>query len=105
MSYTRPNTGDPELDRQLAHEDFVMLLPRLQAADTDLGFAVWLDKLALIERDAIIAYLREHWEFIININKHPDAPAPAQQPWCSIRRVTVSSIILTDKYDPRLNKI
>ena len=62
MSYHAPNTGDPELDRQLAHEDFVMLLPRLQAADTDLGFAVWLDKLALIERDAIIAYLREHWD-------------------------------------------
>ena len=46
MSYRRPDTGDPELDRKLAAEDFEMLFPRLLTATTDQGFAVWLDKLA-----------------------------------------------------------
>ena len=47
MSYRRPDTGDPELDRKLAAEDFEMLFPRLLTATTDQGFAVWLDKLVL----------------------------------------------------------
>lgn len=61
MSYTRPHTGDPELDLKLAHDDYVMLLPRLLAAPTGHGFACWLDKLTLIERPSIAAYVREHW--------------------------------------------
>lgn len=62
MSYRRPNTGDPELDKKLIAEDYDMLFPKLQNADTDFHFAIWLDKLALIDRDRIIAYLRENWD-------------------------------------------
>ena len=62
MSYHAPNTGDPELDKKLRMEDYEMLLPRLLAASTGHGFAVWLDKLALIERSSILAYVREHWD-------------------------------------------
>ena len=62
MSYHAPNTGDPELDKKLRMEDYEMLLPRLLAASTGHGFACWLDKLALIERSSILAYVREHWD-------------------------------------------
>lgn len=62
MSYPRPNTGDPELDRQIVERDFRMILPKLQAAETEQGFDIWLDKLALIDRQAIVAYLRERWD-------------------------------------------
>ena len=55
MSYRRPDTGNPELDRKLAAEDFEMLFPRLLEASTDQGFAVWLDKLVLIDKDRITA--------------------------------------------------
>jgi len=56
MSYRAPDTGDPELDR-----DYVMLLPRLLSAPTPHGFACWLDKLALIDREAVTGYVRDHW--------------------------------------------
>ena len=62
MSYRRPDTGNPELDRKLAAEDFEMLFPRLLEASTDQGFAVWLDKLALIDQDKITGWLRENWD-------------------------------------------
>ncbi len=76
MSYTRPNTGDPELDQRLADEDFDMLFPRLLEAATrdsddpdDQRFAVWLDKLALINRDRTAAWLREHWQELNRIRR------------------------------------
>ena len=61
MSYRAPNTGDPELDKKLRTEDYVMLLPKLLAAPTPHGFACSLDKLVLIDQEAIIPYVREHW--------------------------------------------
>lgn len=69
MSYRRPNTGNPELDRKMIDEDFQNVLPNLLAADTEQGFAIWLDKLALIDRQAIIAYLREHWNTLPRTQK------------------------------------
>lgn len=69
MSYRYPNTGDPELDRKLAAEDYDMLFPRLQAADTEQGFAVWLDKLALIDRNRIVAHLREQWDSLDHMRR------------------------------------
>lgn len=64
MSYRAPNTGDPELDKKLRMEDYEMLLPRLLEAPTGHGFACWLDKLTLIERPSIVAYVREHWDVL-----------------------------------------
>lgn len=69
MSYRAPDTGDPELDRKLRLEDFAMLLPRLRAAADDQGFAVWLDKLALVDRESTVAYLRENWAALPRIWK------------------------------------
>lgn len=61
MSYRAPNTGDPELDKKLRREDYEMLLHNLLEAPTDHGFACWLDKLVLIDQEAIVPYVREHW--------------------------------------------
>lgn len=69
MSYRRPDTGDPELDRKLIAEDYDMLFPRLLEAlaqdicdaKDDQRFNVWLDKLALIDRGRVAAWLRERW--------------------------------------------
>ena len=61
MSYPAPNTGDPELDRQWRRADYEMLLPRLLSAPTSHGFACWLDKLVLIDKEAITTYVRDHW--------------------------------------------
>lgn len=74
MSYSRPDTGDPELDKRLIAEDFEMLLPKLQGT-TDDGFPFWLDKLALIDQDRITAYLREHW----------DTLTPEKRLWAIVR--------------------
>lgn len=38
MRYRRSDTGDPEIDKKLIAEDYDMLFPRLQAADTEPGF-------------------------------------------------------------------
>lgn len=68
MSYRYPNTGDPELDKKLAAEDYDMLFPRLldairaPADADDQRFNVWLDKLALIDEDRVLAYMVSIWD-------------------------------------------
>lgn len=68
VSYKRPNTGDPELDKKLIAEDYDMLFPRLldalrSPADAgDQRFEVWLDKLALIDEDRVSAYMLGIWD-------------------------------------------
>ena len=70
MSYKRPHIGDPELDRKLIAEDYDMLFPRLLEAlaqdivdaKDDQRFNVWPNKLVLIDRERIVAHLREQWD-------------------------------------------
>lgn len=61
MSYKAPDTGDPELDKALRKEDYDMLLHWLLEVETTHAFACWLDKLVLIDKEAITAYVRDHW--------------------------------------------
>jgi len=61
MSYKVPDTGDPELDKALRKEDYDMLLHWLLEVETAHAFACWLDKLALIDKEAVTAYVRDHW--------------------------------------------
>ena len=65
MSYHAPNTGDPELDKQLRAEDYDMLFPRLLEAresGVEQRFNVWLDKLTLIDKERVTAWLRAEWD-------------------------------------------
>ena len=68
MSYRRPDTGDPELDRKLIAEDYDMLFHNLAEAVSeppgadDMRFWVWLDKLALNDRERVSAYVLGIWD-------------------------------------------
>lgn len=72
MSYRRPDTGDPELDRKWIDEDYAMLFPKLEAAvasGEEQRFAVWLDKLTLIDRDRTVLYVRGQWDALNHIQR------------------------------------
>lgn len=72
MSYGRPNTGDPELDGKWIDADYDMLFPNLLAAEAsgeEQRFAVWLDKLVLIDRDRTVAHLRGQWDSLNHIQR------------------------------------
>ena len=64
MSYKRPNTGNSMNDYFTALSDFVMLAPNLLKADSERNFEIWLEKLELIDRRALLLYLRQHKEEI-----------------------------------------
>ena len=77
MSYRRPNTGDPELDKKLIAEDWENILPQLTDAIAqdiggdrpDMRFVVWTEKLLLIDRDRTVAWLRGHWSELNHVRR------------------------------------
>ena len=65
MSYPKPNTGDPELDRKWIEEDFAMLSPKLLKDYDDpvydqQYFVVWLEKLMQIDRGLTAEFIRKN---------------------------------------------
>lgn len=40
--------------------DFTVIAPRLLEAETPEAFEIWLEKLELIDRRALLRYLRQH---------------------------------------------
>ncbi len=64
MSYRRPDTGNSMNDYFSSLADFTMLSHNLLEASTEQNFLIWLEKLALIDRRALILFLRKHREEI-----------------------------------------
>lgn len=61
MSYRPPApTGDSLTDYLNRLEDFVNISPRLLEAQTPMGFEVWFEKLELIDRSALIFFIKKH---------------------------------------------
>ena len=60
MSYRRPDTGNSMNDYFSSLADFTMLSHNLLEASTEQNFLIWLEKLALIDRRALILFLRKH---------------------------------------------
>lgn len=60
MSYKQPNTGDTLNDYFTNLAAFNTYAPHLIEAKNLQEFVVWFDKLRLIDRRALLLYLREH---------------------------------------------
>ena len=66
MSYRKPNTGNSLNDYFTSLSDFVMLSNHLLTAETEESFEIWLEKLELIDKRALLLFIRK------NKNKIPE---------------------------------
>lgn len=61
MSYIPPEpTGDPLNDYFIRMKDFTTIAPNLLKASSVQSFEVWYEKLELIDRRALLLYIKEH---------------------------------------------
>ena len=60
MSYRKPDTGNSMNDYFTSLKDFVKLSPKLLEAEDENVFIHWFDKLSLIDRRALLIFLRKN---------------------------------------------
>ena len=60
MSYRQPDTGNTMNDYFTNLSTFVMLAPKFLGAPDERSFEIWREKLELVDRRALLLFLRKH---------------------------------------------